>query len=104
MRSDIALETWALLAPCGRSGGIRRTGVHRHEPKTASAKSGVLCDEAHADLIAAAPEPFRAGEAVIDCWSSGDLAGAVRDLAATVEKARYIRPHGATLARKAGGG
>ena len=44
-------------------------------------------DETTAHLIASAPEMLEAGRAVIAAWESGDLAGAVRDLAAAIASA-----------------
>lgn len=42
---------------------------------------------ANAHLIAAAPDMLTAAKAVIARWESGDLAAAVRDLAAAIAKA-----------------
>lgn len=45
------------------------------------------CSDADARLIAAAPEYHDAAQLILDNWEKGDLAGAVRALAAAHEKA-----------------
>jgi hypothetical protein len=68
-------------------------GIHGHVISTADyiicelpdAGDGASPDtEANARLIAAAPEMFRAARLVIERWSKGDLAEAVRMLDAAV--------------------
>ena len=68
-------------------------GIHGHAISTGDY---IICDlpdggdgaaphtEANARLIAVAPDLFDAAVLVIDSWSSGDLAGAVRMLDAAV--------------------
>jgi len=51
------------------------------------ATTGGFDKEANARLIAAAPELYAAGRAVVASWERGDLAGAVRSLAAAIAKA-----------------
>ena len=41
--------------------------------------------KANARLMTIAPDLLAAGEAVISCWESGDLAGAVRRLALIIQ-------------------
>lgn len=41
--------------------------------------------KANARLMTIAPDLLTAGEAVISCWESGDLAGAVRRLALIIQ-------------------
>lgn len=41
--------------------------------------------KANARLMVIAPDLLAAGEAVISCWESGDLAGAVRRLALIIQ-------------------
>jgi hypothetical protein len=72
-------------------------GIHGHVISTGDY---IICDlpdpgegaglrtEANAQLIAVAPDLFKAAVLVIDRWSSGDLAGAVRMLDAAVADAR----------------
>ena len=72
-------------------------GTHGHVVSTGDY---IICDlpdagngaaphaEANARLIAVAPDLFHAALLVIDRWSSGDLAGAVRMLDAAVTEAK----------------
>jgi len=57
------------------------------EPDAQTAKRGPQ-DEANACLIAAAPALFNAASLVIDRWSRGDLAEAVRMLDVAVAQAK----------------
>ena len=72
-------------------------GIHGHVISTGDY---IICDlpdagdaaapqtEANARLISVAPDLFDAAMRVIDRWSSGDLAGAIRALDAAIAEAK----------------
>lgn len=69
----------------------REVNTGNHQGLIVSEETGeniaVAYDKANARLIAAAPELLEAAQLVIDSWSSGDLAAAVRQLADAVAEA-----------------
>lgn len=67
-------------------GRLQATGIYLiAEVRT---DHGGEMDRANADLLFAAPDLLEAADKVLAAWESGDLATAVRELSAAVEKAK----------------